>query len=282
MKKMWFGNSTHMTWVPCPRIDMGTGTVHFVAESNFLNGGAAVRRSATGSRRYEMEWPLVSESDLDEVEAFWEGAWGGGPFYFVDPQAAQTNIFPAAWAQPRVALDDGPKLVFDQKPIAVSGTGGTVPPFVGGSWGGPRTGVQYRVTEDSSPLELTIPVPPRHGLIMICSQDENADSQMSYSVDGGAWSSMDTFSLRAVMGDTGGSMVRFSFRGEGNTGFYGMKGVILSETSFYSFPQDSLFRWISGKGNSGCEFVEYTRSTYSAALDRVQGSAVLREIGDWL
>lgn len=270
--RMWFGNLERMQWVPCPKIEMGTSTNHSVVESDFLNGGAAVRRSATGSRRYEMEWNLTSDQNLDFIESYWEGVWGPGPYYFLDPQAMQTNIFPAAWAQPRVALDDGPKLIFDQKPTEFVGTsviGASLP-----NWNGPTTGVQYNVTSTSLIQELTVPLPPGYSISLLCDQVLTADSLMSYSQDGGAWTPFGVTELTAA---TGGSIVRFAFSGEGNTALLSLLGRV------YPAGQPSMVdRFISGKGNSGCEFVQYDRLTYSAALDLIGGAATMREVGAWV
>ncbi len=266
-KQMYFGNESRMLWVPCPSIEMPSGTTHWVAEGDYLNGGAAVRRSTTGSRRYEMDWNLASEADIDLIESFWEGAWGDGPYYFLDPQAMKTNIFPVAWAQPRVALKDGPKLVYDTKPTAL------VASSVFSNWGAPTTGVQYAVGADSIPQVLTVPLPEGYTFAIRADQNMASGSRMSYSQDGGAWTA---FTSASLTGQTGGSIVRFKFNGTGTTSLLAMQGVIYKGAS-----GPSLSRWISGKGNSGCEFVDFNRTLYSAALDKVQVYAALRETASW-
>lgn len=265
-KYMWFGNSERMQWVPCPAIDMANGPENWVSQSQYLSGGAAVRRSATGARVYEMEWNLTSEENLDLIEQYYAGVWGEAPFYFIDPSAMRANVFPAIWAQPRVALKDSVPLIFDAYPSRVAGAS---------VLNGPNIGVQYNVTADSIPLQLTIPIPDGYQFHFQCAQSVTATAFVGYSQDGAASARATEQTLIAA---TGGSLVTFAIEGTGATEIYWMRGEIVPNTEVVL----PFNKFISGKGNSGCDFTVFDRHAYSAALDKVGASAVLTEIGSWL
>lgn len=271
-KMMWFGNAEKMTWVPCPAIEMVAANTHWVARSDYLSGGIGLRRSATGAMEYDMNWNLMPESDIDRIAAFVEGAHGDGPFYFVDPQAMKTNVFPTAWAQPRVALKDGTPLLFDTKPTKVATS-----PFDTFIRDYPSYGAQYIVTEDSHPTELVIPMPPDHTFLVLCGQDFTADARMSASQDGGAWTPL---SVNQFLSGSNGSMIRFRLEGTGYARVYFMWGQMVPTSQAANY-WTSPFTFFSGKGNSGVEFESFERHVYSSALDLVGASAHLVEVAQW-
>lgn len=214
--QMWFGNAEKMRWVPCPAIDMGASKSHWTARSDYLNGGIGLRRSSTGAMVYQMNWNLTSEAELDKIEGYYEGVWGEGPFYFLDPQAMNTNVFPAAWAQPRVALVGGPPLVFDQKPIKVVTSSLLAD--------APTVGVQYTLNSESVPEELTIPIPDGYKFIFSVFQDDTTSAYLAFTQDGAAPVKAGVHTLHAA---TGGSLVKFALTGTGTARVYAMMGQIL-------------------------------------------------------
>src|SRR5690625_289055 len=148
---MWLGTSERMLWVPCPAIDMPRPQERWQASGTFANGGGWVRRSAAGHRVYDLSWNLMPASEISKIRAIFDGVYGQGPFYFIDPSAERTNVFPAAWAQPRLALDGGPPLVYDQVPSREV--------YPGPNRSYPQVGARYVLTEGSNANTLKIPVP---------------------------------------------------------------------------------------------------------------------------
>src|SRR5690625_725785 len=148
---MWLGTSERMLWVPCPAIDMPRPQERWQASGTFANGGGWVRRSAAGHRVYDLSWNLMPASEISKIRAIFDGVYGQGPFYFIDPSAERTNVFPAAWAQPRLALDGGPPLVYDQVPSREV--------YPGRNRTYPKIGARYVLTEGSNANTLKIPVP---------------------------------------------------------------------------------------------------------------------------
>ena len=145
-----------MLWVPCPAIDMPRPQERWQASGTFANGGGWVRRSAAGHRLYDLSWNLMPAHEIARIRAIFDGVYGQGPFYFIDPSAERTNVFPAAWAQPRLALDGGPTLVYDQVPSRES--------YPGPNRSYPSVGARYVLDSASDPNVLRLPVPEGHRL----------------------------------------------------------------------------------------------------------------------
>lgn len=115
-KKMYFGTRERMTWVKCPAIDTPLSKVGWQSKSQYLNGGANVRRSATGHKEYTLTWPFASQEEADEVTDYNDGLYGTGLVYFYDPFAMKSNVMPQYWAAPRLAAEDAPPLVKGRRP----------------------------------------------------------------------------------------------------------------------------------------------------------------------
>jgi hypothetical protein len=109
-KLMYFGTQERMTWVKCPTFDMNMSKVGWGASSQYVNGGAGVRRSVTSHKEYSMAWNLASHVDISEINDYADGLYGDGLIYFLDPFAIDTNLLPQYWAAPRIGAKDGPVL----------------------------------------------------------------------------------------------------------------------------------------------------------------------------
>src|SRR5690625_7066180 len=88
---MWLGTSERMLWVPCPAIDMPRPQERWQASGTFANGGGWVRRSAAGHRVYDLSWNLMPASEISKIRAIFDGVYGQGPFYFIDPSAERSE-----------------------------------------------------------------------------------------------------------------------------------------------------------------------------------------------
>jgi hypothetical protein len=261
---MYFGNEEYMTWVPCPAVDMGVVNNNYIAESQYLNGGAGIRRSAIGAKRYSLDWNLTSPYELDTVEQFYQGTWGSGLIHFLDPAAMITNVFPQAWAAPRVALDDGPKLVFDQQPVEAVSTSPV---------GRPGVGAQYTLDADTVAQVLTIPIPDGYKLVCECLQ--TGDAYLASSLNGGSYTTVGT---GVTLDGSGGGIAKFSLRGTGDVSLFWLTGVIVPAA------ETPTLRYYSGRGNAGCAFTLFERNVYSAAIGSgLEGAtAEMLEVASWL
>jgi hypothetical protein len=107
---VYFGTKQQMAWIPAPKISMPRGVSTWDSGKKFLSGGASVRRSGTGARTYDLDWALAKGTDLNPIYAYADRAYGDGPFYFVDPDAANYNLFPQYQAHPYLGVVDAPVL----------------------------------------------------------------------------------------------------------------------------------------------------------------------------
>lgn len=153
-KKMYFGSREFMTWIKCPSIDAGMSTVGWQSTSQYLNGGAGVRRSNTGHKEYDYVWPMASHKDADVIKNFAGGVYGEGLIYFLDPFAMKTNLLPQHWASPRLAKGEGPSLVIGRRP--------TLSPTLSNGWMYPTQSAVYQLREGDTFASIYIPVPPGH------------------------------------------------------------------------------------------------------------------------
>lgn len=106
--QMWFATEQYGQWIPCPRVNMSAGRVSWGTVSKYLNGGNWARRSTTAAKMFGMEWPLNTRDALRPIQDFVDGFYGTGDVYFTNPFAMDKNILPAQWAQGYLNAIDGP------------------------------------------------------------------------------------------------------------------------------------------------------------------------------
>lgn len=108
--QVFFGNDTKQTWIKAPNSGMKAGSAGFVSEQQLLSGRTFIKRSKASHRRFDMSWVgPMNDTDLDSslhtVKDFFDGVYGPGPFFWIDPYATKTNLFSTAWASPALAVD---------------------------------------------------------------------------------------------------------------------------------------------------------------------------------
>lgn len=274
---MYFGTRDQMTWIGCPKVDMPRGKSGFSSLSNYLNGGATIRRSLTGARRYEMDWPLRSENRYDVIHAYAEAAYGDGVIYFLDPDAAKDNVAPAYMAHSWLSTQDAPNLAgkLSARPTPVD----TVAP---GS-GYPIKSARYTLAGDEDVLKIWIPVPSgytahvgAHGASISGDAGVKVLPEGSGEVDltflDAATTTRTNYDYPAAS-DTGIEVYI------GGTGSFDLTAIIITVTDSATSPPGG---WTTGKGHSGCRFDGFPRdSVYNTALGISYTSAVLQEVGAW-
>lgn len=113
--QVYFGNAIKQTWIKAPTSGMGALSKGWSVETELLNGRTSVSRSAASHRVLSPSWvgsmnaEDISES-LQTIKDFADGIYGNGPFYWVDPFAAASNILPPHWAAPMITQNDWPNL----------------------------------------------------------------------------------------------------------------------------------------------------------------------------
>lgn len=110
MRKVYFGNASKQTWINAPQSGMTASSAGWINETQLLNGRTHIKRSQGSHRRFDMNWlgslnaPALEDS-LNTIKDFADGLYGAGPFFWQDPYATRTNLFPPAWSAPAMSID---------------------------------------------------------------------------------------------------------------------------------------------------------------------------------
>jgi len=113
--KVYFGNANFQTFIVAPLSPMNAGSTGFYSVTELLNGRSFVKRSAASSRKFEPSWNgSLNDTDLtlslETIKSFSSGLYGSGPFYWIDPYAADNNLMPPHWAAPMLDENDWPSI----------------------------------------------------------------------------------------------------------------------------------------------------------------------------
>lgn len=155
-RSMYFGTRDRMAWVACPAVERDSGAVGWSESGTYLNGGAFVARSKGSHRVHEMAWNMVSRKEAGLIESFASGVYGAGPYYWIDPMAADHNVLPTNWAYPAQELDTGIPLT--------DSTLGTFVATPAGNDSLPLKSMQYVLPTGSVGKKMWVPIPPGHTL----------------------------------------------------------------------------------------------------------------------
>lgn len=125
--KVYFGTADKQTWIKAPATGMKASSNSWNTRSQLLDGRSFIRRSNQSHRQYDATWVgSLNDSDLSvslqTIKNFADGLYGDGPFYFVDPFAADQNVMPPHWAAPMLAEKGWLTLTEDVDPTFTSAT----------------------------------------------------------------------------------------------------------------------------------------------------------------
>jgi len=107
MSSVYFGNDSYQTWIKAPATGLRATNQGWNAETQLLSGRTHIRRSEASHKRFTMNWlgPMNDTADtLNVVKDFADGLYGSGPFFWNDPYAMDSNLFPPAWAAPFISI----------------------------------------------------------------------------------------------------------------------------------------------------------------------------------
>jgi len=274
MKEFYFGSAERMAWVPCPAIEADISNVGWSTSGRYLNGGGYARRSTASGRAYQFSWNLTSADNIYKVLNYADGVYGPAPYYFLDPFAIETNLLPTYWAAPRIAASDGPSLVKDKRPTLVATAINTLDY--------PTKSAVYTLVAGDKFAALFIPVPPGYTFHFGAHGSATGTAGLTVTPTGGAAvaqtliSSVSTARTNYSVGGVTG--VTISATGAGQLTLSGLMAQV--RPTGVPVPMGGF---ISGRGNSGCEFDGLpTTNGYSSALDLQGASAKLIEVAAWL
>jgi hypothetical protein len=274
MKTMYFGTRERMAWVACPAIEAGISRQGWGTSGTYLNGGRYARNSTAAAKVYQFSWNLKSAAEIRKIMDYADGLYGGPPFYFLDPFTVEDNVLPQFWATPRQANDDAPPLVINRRPTLVDTAANNL--------GYPTKSAVYTITADDTFQTLWVPVPPGYTFHLGVHGSATGTAGITVTPDGGSPTTVTPLNVttavrtnHSVSATTG---VTLAAAGVGQLTLAGLIAQVLPDGQSVESGD-----FISGDGNSGCDFEgKPAKSGYSAVLDKQGLSATLVEVGAWL
>lgn len=281
-KQMWFGTRNYERWVPAPAPGNSFTREGWNSTTTYLNGGARVRNSLAGHKTYDLEWPIQTRDELRPILDFADGVYnttnGTSLIYFIDPTAADKNIAPQHWGFPGLAAMDGRSLIRSFTPTMITTPANTL--------GYPARGAQYVLNGTQTAETLYLPIPP--GYVAWVGAHGTASGGGGVRVTPYSGVSAGAFTTVALLSATSSTRVNASFSSASytgievklvNTGTISLYGIIIQILQIGATPETGGY--ISGQGNSGCEF-EGKPVVTPYMVDKVGVTARLVETGAWL
>lgn len=284
-RKLWFGNTTHAQWVPCPRAGMTRMKSGYSEELEFENGGAWIERSKAWHNVYPMEFPVSDAHEYEGIEAFnrfASGEYGDGFLYWVDPMYSNTNLFAPNWAAPGL-IEAGWK-----------NWGGSEPVFsdtASNGYGYPLRSVQWALESAADKFQgvaHTFLIPPGYSLHLGATGAVTGDAEIAVQDSSGS------FTPIVPVSDT--TAPNFSVTLAGDTYRYARVGVRRTDDTTSSVTLTALraqilpsgstpsaSRHVPGNGSMGLSFRGTALpETYEMAQRSLVGmSAELIEVEPW-
>lgn len=84
-KGFWLGKPGNMIQLPAPAIGYGGGHQRSETPHALIGGGTTVTKRLHAKRTWPLTWQRVQNRDLQVLLGFYRGAFGDGPFVFIDP-----------------------------------------------------------------------------------------------------------------------------------------------------------------------------------------------------
>lgn len=298
----WFGTEERAGWFATPLRGADSSPSSWGVDGTLLSGGGYGFHAFGSHKRYTYEWPQSSSPQVAQMmKSYRDGTYGRGLLYFLEPGIYKTNVLPATWADPSMAINhEGPSLVYGQDPIG--------PPTSGGfNLGLPVVSAQYdlsSVTPRTAPTpdsSVFIPIPTNHTLILgafysatgtagVFATPINDNGTLGATV---RLTEKDNSESTVVTDEFSGNIrgVRIWIgRGDSTESTITLTAMIgrLIETSDMGNPAKvaliSAGPWIGGQGHSGCRFLGTPSYVNNGPVEggRVGFAASFVEVGSWV
>lgn len=296
---LWFGNLSSWQLVPAPPTIQGDRSGYF-EKIGFENGGQAVARSFAHAREFTLSYPWLEAADTVTADLFNEyrsGEYGVGPFWFADPIAYDTNMFPPHWASPALYERSWPNIGAAVPTFGATAANSYRQPARKGTWAVTSAANATPLTDATIPYTV-IPIPPTHTLNIGCTGAATGTGVVTVeSWANGAAAAGATANL-TLLSETGSTRMNATVAGSS----YAFAKVFLTRTSgaVSTVTPISLMGqlWLTGssptltgshvrgKGHTGLEFMD--ESMVEQYLDASSGrhykalTVQLGEVGGWL
>lgn len=118
--QFWFGTEQVAGWFRSPLRGADASPEAWSEGGTLLNGGGWQVTSFGSHKTYQWEWKRSTPYKYAQrMKSYYDGTYGRGLLYFIDPHVMDKNILPAQWADPSIAIGgEGPSLVYGEEPVA--------------------------------------------------------------------------------------------------------------------------------------------------------------------
>lgn len=298
----WFGTEERAGWFATPLQGAESSPSAWGVDGTLLNGGGYAFNSFASHKRYTYEWPQSSSPETAQMmKSYRDGTYGRGLLYFLEPGIYRTNILPASWADPSMALNnEAPSLVYgtDPRPTPTSGGDALNLPIVSATYDLSSAEAKGTPTPDSS---LFLPVPTGHTLLLGAFYSSTGSGGVFATPVNGNGTLGDTVKLTEksnsdadvvtdqFSGDIRGVRIWVS-RTDGTASsvtIAAMSGRLIETTDVSSpakLAKISAGPWIGGQGHSGCRFLGTPSYVSNSPIEggRVGFAASFAEVGSWV
>ena len=297
--KMWFATRDYGTWIDTPLSGADVSPEGWSAGGALLNGGGWQKKSAASHKTFQFSWRNSSaQVAAQKLHSFRDGAWGDGPFYFVDPLTYKTNILPKGWAQPSLGAKGFPSLIPGVKPVLGRLTWGDKPqnfrlndyPLMWATYGIPG----------GAPVvgrKLFIPIP--EGMSLHFGAVWQGTPSVSLKMRRVKWDGTygtsftvesvpaydDRVTISEIVGNGDAGVELWVEKIGVNSATFAVKAMTARLQPEFKAPGlIQLGPWIGGQGNSGVEFDGEPTYVNNTGVNggQVGYTASFREVGDWL
>jgi hypothetical protein len=279
----YFGTRNHMSLLPYPDVNMAAGKTGSVSSSQYLNGGASIRRSVGGHKRYSLTWRLNRQDALQPILDYADGMYGDLPIYFLDPFAMPRNLLNQMWSLPATAGYGVPPLIGSKPPLIV--------PTAANTYGYPSETALYTDFTGEA-RSIYIPIQPGHILYIGAhgSASGSAALQVKAFYTSGAVATSNvpllpvTTDTRVVASygwfpSTTTKGIELSLA-RGAMGTLSLSGIMVQ--SFPTGVTPPMGNFIAGRGHGGVRFASApSLSQYNATIDRIGVAAEMWEVEPW-
>lgn len=293
--RMWFGNTQHAQWVPCPSTGADVVRSQYSETIRFVNGGAWTDRSFGSHLEYRLDFPVQDSSVYDGIEAFSRfasGEYGGDYIRFVDPMRSDENLFNEGWAAPGIAEQTQGAKPISLQAVSYSDTDASDV----SDYGYPARSATYTVTSTAGLTPtgqnetFTLLVPSGYTIHVGGYGAVTGDGGLFYqTLASGTWSAPAALSLgsaapafTSTFASSSYDAVRF-FVGRDDSGASTVTVAGLWAQAHPTGVTPMISRFIPGKGHSGLKFSGTARPERYVMADRhlVGASIELIESEPW-
>lgn len=299
---LWLGTKEYARFVPAPARGAAVTPTGWDEDATGKNGGGYVSQSVGRHQVIQYDWSRSTDRQYaNYIQGLRDGLYGRGLIHFTDPTSYETNVLPAFWASPGMALGyEAPPLVFRKVPDEF---------YFGRSDrdNSPMRGATYKGIPNQFNIAdaLYVPIPPGMAFLFGTRYESNNTATGVYvqpvDMQGGMNTSNRVLMPRGInliqpMKD----LVTHSFSSVQYGGVYIWLGRTSSVSvgSFISVldmvgklvPVEALETdikrrydnepWYGGEGNTGMKFLGRP-TIVEAGLQNTEISATFKEVGAW-